>query len=242
MLTEVKPNKEMSSDQTPTKNLYMQYIKRPLGFVLSLVALIVLSPVLLVIALLVRIKLGSPIIFKQERPGKDERPFTLYKFRTMSDERDKNGNLLPDNLRATSFGNMLRKTSLDELPELFNILNGDMSIVGPRPLMVEYLPFKQFSKWHHFSNSSNRHYSVINAPCHCSTRSRLAQTHSAKQRNRTIPIHNQLIHEMGHHNAQTLTRAIAMLLLRHSIGFHSRLHLVTSLRNHDYPGITFYPY
>jgi undecaprenyl phosphate N,N'-diacetylbacillosamine 1-phosphate transferase len=141
MLTEVKPNKEMSSDQTPTKNLYMQYIKRPLGFVLSLVALIVLSPVLLVIALLVRIKLGSPIIFKQERPGKDERPFTLYKFRTMSDERDKNGNLLPDNLRATSFGNMLRKTSLDELPELFNILNGDMSIVGPRPLMVEYLPY-----------------------------------------------------------------------------------------------------
>ncbi|OPZ45992.1 MAG: Undecaprenyl phosphate N,N'-diacetylbacillosamine 1-phosphate transferase [Bacteroidetes bacterium ADurb.BinA104] len=138
---EVRLNKDTSSNQTSARNVYREYIKRPLGFAVSLVVLIVLSPVLLVIALLVRIRLGSPVIFKQQRPGKDEKVFTLYKFRTMTDERDENGNLLPDNLRITPFGNMLRKSSLDELPELFNILKGDMAIVGPRPLLVKYLPY-----------------------------------------------------------------------------------------------------
>ena len=111
--------------------MYAKYIKRILDFILSLIALIVLSPVLLVVAILVRIKLGSPIIFKQQRPGKDERIFTLYKFRTMTDKKDENGNLLPDSERLTKFGKVLRSTSLDELPELVNILKGDMSIVGP---------------------------------------------------------------------------------------------------------------
>lgn len=119
--------------------MYAKYIKRILDFILSLIALIVLSPVLLVVAILVRIKLGSPIIFKQQRPGKDEKIFTLYKFRTMTDKKDENGNLLPDSERLTKFGKVLRSTSLDELPELVNILKGDMSIVGPRPLLVEYL-------------------------------------------------------------------------------------------------------
>jgi undecaprenyl phosphate N,N'-diacetylbacillosamine 1-phosphate transferase len=120
--------------------IYRRYLKRPMDFVLSLLAIIVLSPVILIIAVLVRIKLGSPVIFKQKRPGLNEKIFTLYKFRTMTDERDKNGELLPDAARLTKFGRALRSTSLDELPELFNILKGDMSIVGPRPLLVEYLP------------------------------------------------------------------------------------------------------
>ena len=119
--------------------MYRKYIKRILDFILSLIALIILSPILLVIAILVRIKLGSPVIFKQERPGLNEKIFTLYKFRTMTDKKDKEGNLLPDSERLTRFGKMLRSTSLDELPELINILKGDMSIVGPRPLLVEYL-------------------------------------------------------------------------------------------------------
>lgn len=121
--------------------MYAKYIKRILDFILSFIALIVLSPVFLIIAILVRIKLGSPIIFKQERPGKDEKIFTLYKFRTMTDKKDENGNLLPDSERLTKFGKILRSTSLDELPELFNILKGDMAIVGPRPLVIEYLPY-----------------------------------------------------------------------------------------------------
>lgn len=121
--------------------MYRKYIKRLLDFILSLLALIILSPVLLVIFILVRIKLGKPVIFKQERPGKDEKIFTLYKFRTMTDEKDEKGNLLPDEKRLTKFGNILRKTSLDELPELVNILKGDMSIIGPRPLAVVYLPY-----------------------------------------------------------------------------------------------------
>lgn len=120
--------------------MYAKYIKRILDFVLSLVALIVLSPVLLIVAILVRVKLGSPVIFKQQRPGKNEKIFTLYKFRTMTDKKDENGNLLPDSERLTKFGKLLRSTSLDELPELINILKGDMAIVGPRPLLVEYLP------------------------------------------------------------------------------------------------------
>lgn len=121
--------------------MYAKYIKRILDFVLSLVALIVLSPVLLIVAILVRVKLGSPVIFKQQRPGKNEKIFTLYKFRTMTDKKDENGNLLPDSERLTKFGKFLRSTSLDELPELVNILKGDMAIVGPRPLLVKYLPY-----------------------------------------------------------------------------------------------------
>lgn len=119
---------------------YEKYMKRLLDFTLSFLALIVLSPVLLVTAALVRIKLGSPIIFHQERPGQSEKIFRLYKFRSMTDECDENGNLLPDDQRLTRFGQILRSTSLDELPELLNILRGDMSIVGPRPLLVKYLP------------------------------------------------------------------------------------------------------
>ena len=121
--------------------LYARYIKRILDIVLSLSAIIILSPILLILCILVRIKLGSPVLFKQERPGKDEKIFTLCKFRTMTDEKDVNGNLLPDNVRLTKFGRFLRATSLDELPELFNILKGDMSIIGPRPLLVSYLPY-----------------------------------------------------------------------------------------------------
>lgn len=119
---------------------YEKYMKRPLDVLLSGAALLVLSPVMGVTALLVRKKLGSPVIFTQERPGKDEKIFKLYKFRSMTDERDENGKLLPDDVRLTKFGKLLRSTSLDELPELWNILKGDMSIVGPRPLLVEYLP------------------------------------------------------------------------------------------------------
>lgn len=120
--------------------MYKKYIKRLLDILLSGFALIVLSPVLLIVAILVRTKLGSPVIFHQERPGKDGKIFTLCKFRTMTDGRDDNGNLLPDEVRLTKFGKMLRATSLDELPELWNIFKGDMSIVGPRPLLVKYLP------------------------------------------------------------------------------------------------------
>ena len=121
--------------------MYKNCIKRLLDVVLSGMALILLSPVLLVVAILVRTKLGSPVIFHQERPGKDEKIFTLCKFRTMTDGKDENGNLLPDEVRLTKFGKLLRSTSLDELPELWNILKGDMSIVGPRPLLVRYLPY-----------------------------------------------------------------------------------------------------
>lgn len=120
--------------------MYKKYLKRVMDFILSLLAIIVLSPILLVVTILVRMKLGSPVLFKQERPGKDEKIFKLYKFRTMTDERDENGELLPDEVRLTKFGKLLRSTSLDELPELFNILKGDMSIIGPRPLLVRYLP------------------------------------------------------------------------------------------------------
>ena len=122
------------------QGIYARYIKRILDILLSGCALIVLSPVLLIVAVLVRTKLGSPVIFCQERPGKDEKIFKMYKFRSMTDARDENGELLPDELRLTKFGRALRATSLDELPELWNIFKGDMSIVGPRPLLVKYLP------------------------------------------------------------------------------------------------------
>ena len=130
--------------------MYRKYIKRLLDFILSLFAIIILSPVLLIVALLIRIKLGSPVIFKQKRPGLNEKIFTLYKFRTMTDAKDEQGNLLPDEIRLTKFGKLLRSTSLDELPELFNILKGDMSIVGPRPLLVRYLPlYNEHQKHRH---------------------------------------------------------------------------------------------
>lgn len=119
--------------------IYRSYIKRPMDIVLSLIAVIVLSPVLLVVAVLVRLKLGSPILFTQNRPGLNEKVFKMYKFRTMTDEKDENGKLLPNDMRHTRFGKFLRSTSLDELPGLFNIIKGDMSIIGPRPLLVEYL-------------------------------------------------------------------------------------------------------
>lgn len=119
---------------------YEKYIKRPQDFFCALFAIIVLLPVMLITALLVRIKLGSPVLFTQERPGKDGKIFKLYKFRSMTDGRDENGELLPDEVRLTSFGKKLRSTSLDELPELINMLKGDMAVVGPRPLMVKYLP------------------------------------------------------------------------------------------------------
>lgn len=130
--------------------IYRRFIKRPMDFILSLFAIIFLSPVFLVIAILVKIKLGSPIIFKQQRPGLNEKIFTMYKFRTMTDERDEKGNLLPNNVRITKLGKLLRSTSLDELPELLNVLKGDMSLVGPRPLLVEYLPLynKEQSRRH----------------------------------------------------------------------------------------------
>ena len=122
------------------KGFYEIYIKRPQDFCCALLAIIVLLPVMLVTALLVRIWLGSPVLFKQERPGLNGKIFTLYKFRTMTDQKDAQGNLLPDEVRLTSFGKKLRTTSLDELPELINMLKGDMAVVGPRPLLVSYLP------------------------------------------------------------------------------------------------------
>lgn len=123
------------------KSFYQKYIKRFLDLFLSLFAIILFSPLLIILALLIKIKIGSPVIFKQRRPGKNEEIFYLYKFRTMTEEKDKEGNYLPDDLRITKFGKFLRSTSLDELPELFNILRGNMSIVGPRPLLEEYLPY-----------------------------------------------------------------------------------------------------
>lgn len=119
--------------------MYQKFLKRPMDFILSLIALIILSPLMLIIAIFVRIKLGSPVLFKQQRPGLNEKIFTLYKFKTMTDKKDENGELLSDSVRLTRFGRLLRSTSLDELPELWNILKGDMSIVGPRPLLVQYL-------------------------------------------------------------------------------------------------------
>lgn len=123
------------------QKLYRNFIKRILDIVCSLLALIILSPVLIIIALLVRVKLGSPVIFKQARPGKDEKIFNLYKFRTMTDERSEDGELLPDSHRLTNFGKTLRSTSLDELPSLINIIKGDMSFIGPRPLLIRYLTY-----------------------------------------------------------------------------------------------------
>ncbi|AUD23415.1 sugar transferase [Bacillus cereus group sp. BC251] len=120
--------------------IYGRFIKRPMDFILSLIAIIMLSPVFLIVAFLVKTRLGSPVLFKQERPGLNGTIFKMYKFRTMTDEKNENGELLPDSVRLTKFGKFLRSTSLDELPGLFNIFKGDMSIIGPRPLLVQYLP------------------------------------------------------------------------------------------------------
>ena len=121
--------------------LYNKYIKRILDILISLTFIVLFFWLYLILVILVRIKLGSPVLFCQKRPGYNEKIFTLYKFRTMTDKRDEKGNLLPDSERLTKFGSMLRSTSLDELPEMFNILKGDMSLIGPRPLLVEYLPY-----------------------------------------------------------------------------------------------------
>ncbi|MDF2685853.1 MAG: UDP-galactose phosphate transferase [Clostridia bacterium] len=121
--------------------MYKKFMKRVMDFILSLFALLFLFPILIILIFLIKIKLGSPVIFKQKRPGKNEKIFTMYKFRTMTDEKDENGDLLPDNIRLTKLGKLLRSTSLDELPELINILKGDMSIVGPRPQLIKDLVF-----------------------------------------------------------------------------------------------------
>ena len=136
MQTEVRTNMNRPVQLVNNGGVYRKYIKRPMDFILSLCAIIVLAPVLLIIAILVRVKLGNPVLFKQKRPGLNEKIFTLYKFRTMTDARDENGELLPDEIRLTRFGKFLRSTSLDELPELFNIIKGDTSVVGPRPQLV----------------------------------------------------------------------------------------------------------
>ena len=128
--------------------MYKKYVKRLLDILISLFGLIFLSPIILIVAILVRIKLGSPVIFKQDRPGKYGKIFRLYKFRSMSDKKDENGKLLPDSERLTKFGKILRATSLDELPELVNILKGEMSLVGPRPLAVCYLPYYNETERH----------------------------------------------------------------------------------------------
>jgi len=130
---------KIENNRTSNGGIYRRYIKRPMDFILSLLAIIIFFPLFLVVAVLVRVKMGTPVIFKQKRPGIDEKHFTLYKFRTMTDKRDENGELVSAEERLTSFGNLLRSTSLDELPELFNILKGDMAFVGPRPLLIEYL-------------------------------------------------------------------------------------------------------
>lgn len=141
MQAEVRTNIKLPMQYPSKGGLYRRSIKRPMDFILSLCAIIVLSPVLLIVGVLVRVKLGSPVIFKQNRPGLNEKIFTLYKLRTMTDEKDENGELLPDSTRLTKFGRLLRRTSLDELPELVNILKGDMAIIGPRPLLIQYLPY-----------------------------------------------------------------------------------------------------
>lgn len=143
--------------------MYAKYFKRAIDIFCALAAIIVFSWLYIIIAMLVRVKLGSPIIFKQPRPGKDEKIFTLYKFRTMTDARDPDGNLLPDDVRLTKFGKLLRSTSLDELPEAFNILFGDMSVVGPRPLLVKYLPlYSEEQKHRHDVRPGLTGYAQVN--------------------------------------------------------------------------------
>lgn len=138
--------------KSKSNGLYCKLIKRFMDFLIAALSIIIFSPLLIILAILVRVKLGGPVIFKQERPGLNGKVFKLYKFRTMTDAKDENGNLLDDEYRLTSFGKKLRSTSLDELPELYNILKGDMSIVGPRPLLVKYLPL--------YNNEQKRRHDV----------------------------------------------------------------------------------
>lgn len=146
-----------------SQSIYSNYIKRGIDVVLVIVALIVLSPVLIIVAILVKKKLGSPVIFRQERPGKDGKIFSMYKFRSMTNECDENGQLLSDEIRLTEFGKKLRSTSLDELPELFNILKGDMSFIGPRPLLVKYLPlYNERQKHRHDVRPGITGYAQVN--------------------------------------------------------------------------------
>lgn len=145
------------------KGTYEKYFKRLFDITVSLIALIILLPVLFIIAILVRIKLGSPIIFKQQRPGLNEKIFKIYKFRTMINKKDENDNLLPDSERLTKFGKFLRSTSIDELPALLNIIKGDMSIVGPRPLLVEYLElYDDEDKKRHYVRPGLTGYAQVN--------------------------------------------------------------------------------
>ena len=134
-------SEDASENSLQEESMYRKWIKRLLDIIISGAGLLILSPLLLILWILVRCKLGSPVLFTQERPGRKEKIFKLYKFRTMTDARDEKGELLPDEVRLTRFGKILRSTSLDELPELFNIFKGDMSLIGPRPLLVRYLPY-----------------------------------------------------------------------------------------------------
>ena len=139
-----------SKKRASKPQVYKKFFKRPIDVILSLCALVVLSPALLMLAVLVRVKLGGPVLFKQKRPGRNEKVFTLYKFRSMTDKTDENGELLPDAQRLTKFGKVLRSASLDELPELWNILKGEMSVVGPRPLLIGYMPlYSDYQKRRH---------------------------------------------------------------------------------------------
>lgn len=141
MAAGIKDIQEQKKSKHKPYGSYEKYFKRPLDFIISTWTLILLSPVIVVVAILVKVKLGGPVLFKQERPGKNEKVFTLWKFKTMTDEKGEDGELLSDDLRVTPFGKILRSSSLDELPELVNIIKGDMAIVGPRPLLVRYLPY-----------------------------------------------------------------------------------------------------
>ncbi len=146
-----------------SQSIYSNYIKRGIDIILAVMALIVLSPVLIVVSILVKKKLGSPVIFRQERPGKEGKIFSMYKFRSMTNECDENGQLLSDEIRLTEFGKKLRSTSLDELPELFNILKGDMSFIGPRPLLVRYLPlYNERQKHRHDVRPGITGYAQVN--------------------------------------------------------------------------------
>lgn len=140
--------KKYKNSAHKSNGIYESYFKRPVDFMCGVLVLIVFWPLYLVVAVLVRVKLGSPVIFAQERPGQNEEIFKLYKFRTMTDESDESGELLPDEIRLTKFGRWLRSTSLDELPEVFNIIRGDMSMIGPRPLLVKYLPYYNEEQHH----------------------------------------------------------------------------------------------
>ena len=131
---------ERKTKNKKCKGVYEKFVKRPMDCFLATLCLLIFSPLMLILAILVRIFLGTPVLFEQDRPGKNGKAFKLYKFRTMTDKKDKNGQLLSDELRLTAFGKILRSSSLDELPELFNIIKGEMSLIGPRPLLVQYLP------------------------------------------------------------------------------------------------------